>query len=283
MPLLPELTELAISMARDAGEVLRGYATRRAEGDDIGVTTKGSATDPVSAADRAAEQLVSDRLQRHRPSDGLLGEEGQASRSGSSGLRWVVDPLDGTVNFLYGHPMWSVSIACEDDHGPLVGVVHHPERDETFWAVRDGGAFLGDGALAVGEVPTLEQTLVATGFSYDPDVRVDQARDLVALIGSVRDVRRGGSAALDLAWCAAGRVDGYLEFDLSPWDWAAGGLIVTEAGGIVTRHERRLGGAVRDGLVAGGEAVSRNLVDWLSARPVADAQVQADVEPEDRS
>jgi myo-inositol-1(or 4)-monophosphatase len=170
------------------------------------------------------------------------------------------------VNFLYGHPLWSVSIACEDAEGPLIGVVHHPDRDETFVAVRGAGAWLGERRLQVNDVSDLGQTLVGTGFSYDPEVRTDQARDLVTLLGRVRDVRRGGSAALDLAWVAAGRLDGYLEFDLSPWDWAAGGVIVREAGGVVTSHERSLGGEVRRGLVAGAPAVSVNLTRWLEER-----------------
>lgn len=260
------LAEFAVDMARDAGALLRSYAGRRAAGDDIDVGTKRTATDPVSDADRAAEQLIADRLHERYPDDGLLGEEDQASRSGTSGRRWVVDPLDGTVNFLYGYPLWTVSIACEDAEGTLLGVVHHPDRDETYVAVRGAGTWLGDRQLEVADVPELGQSLVATGFSYDPDVRTDQAHDLATLLGQVRDVRRGGSAALDLAWIAAGRVDGYLEFDLSPWDWAAGGLLVTEAGGVVTSHERSLGGAVRPGLVAGGPAVHANLIRWLEQR-----------------
>lgn len=259
-----ELATLAMEMAHEAGEVLRGFAGRRAAGDDIDISTKGSATDPVSEADRSAERLIAERLATHRPDDGLLAEEGQASRPGSSGLRWVVDPLDGTVNFLYGHPQWAVSIACEDDAGPLVGVVHQPERDETFVAVRGAGAWLGQRRLRTNEVPDLGQTLVATGFSYDPAVRTDQGQLLATLLGRVRDVRRGGSAALDLAWVAAGRVDAYVEFDLSAWDWAAGGLLVTEAGGVVTRHERELAGRRRPGLVAGAPDVAGKLSAWLA-------------------
>ena len=260
------LLDLAVDLAEDAGRLLLRFADERSAGGDLGVGSKSSATDPVSDADRSAEQLIADRLLEVRPDDGLLGEEDQAARSGSSGLRWVVDPLDGTVNFLYGLGSWSVSIACEDADGALVGVVHHPLAGETFRAMRSGGAWLGDRRLAVSGVGTLADTLVATGFSYDPATRADQGAMIGALLPEVRDVRRCGSAALDLAWCASGRVDGYLEFDLRPWDWAAGALLVREAGGVVSDHRRDLGGSDRLGLVAGGTASHAALVTWLEAR-----------------
>lgn len=261
-PPLTDLLELAVDVARDAGELLVGYAQRRS----LGVETKTSQTDPVSEADHASERLITERLLAARPDDGLLGEEAAADRVGTSGLRWVVDPLDGTVNFLYRFPQWCVSIACEDEAGAVVGVVHDPTRGETFTATRGGGAHLGDRELAVTAPPDLARTLVATGFAYDPAVRADQG-DLVAdLLGSVRDVRRGGSAALDLAWTAAGRVDAYVEHGLNPWDWAAGNLLVTEAGGAVSPHRQVLGGRERDGLVAGGRATHDALLAWLADR-----------------
>jgi myo-inositol-1(or 4)-monophosphatase len=262
-----ELLEVALDVARAAGETLRSFATRRAAGEDLDISSKASATDPVSAADRAAERLIADRLGSSRPDDGLLGEEGQAPRRGTSGLRWVVDPLDGTVNFLYGIPDWCVSVACEDDAGPLVGVIRDPNRDETFHAVRGGGAWCGGRRLEVTAVADLARTLVATGFAYDPTTRADWALDVADLLAHVRDVRRGGSAALDLAWTAAGRFDAYLEFGLHPWDWAAGGLLVTEAGGRLSRPRRRLGGDGHTGLLAAGPAAHEGLAAWLADRP----------------
>jgi myo-inositol-1(or 4)-monophosphatase len=170
------------------------------------------------------------------------------------------------VNFLYGLGSWSVSIACEDASGAMVGVVHHPTTGETFRASRGGGAWLDDRQLAVSSVRSLAETLVATGFSYDPAARADQGAMIGALLPEVRDVRRCGSAALDLAWCASGRFDAYLEFGLHPWDWAAGSLLVREAGGVVTEHHRRLGGSSRLGLIAGGRASHDGLADWVEAR-----------------
>lgn len=260
------LREIAVEVARGAGEVLHGFAVQRAAGDDLDVSTKTSATDPVSDADRAAEAHISEALASLRPDDGLLAEEGGATRRGSSGLRWVVDPLDGTVNFLYGSPLWCTSVACVDESGTVAGAVVQPASGEVFHAARDGGARCGEAVLSCSAVADLAHTLVATGFSYEPDVRVDQGVEVADLLTRVRDLRRGGSAALDLAWTAAGRVDGYVEFGLQPWDWAAGRLLVTEAGGRVSAHRRHLGGRDLDGVVAGGTAAHDNLVSWLDQR-----------------
>ncbi len=261
-----ELLEVAVDVACAAGETLRSFAERRAAGADLDVSSKTSATDPVSEADRAAERLIAARLAEVRPDDGLLAEEGQARRRGSSGLRWVVDPLDGTVNFLYGVPTWCVSVACEDETGSVVGVVHDPNRDETFRAARGGGAWCGERRLAVRAGADLAQTLVATGFAYAPAVRGEWGADVADLLTRVRDVRRGGSAALDLAWTAAGRFDVYLEFGLQPWDWAAGSLLVAEAGGVLSRPVHRLGGEDRRGLLAGAAAAHDALAGWLQGR-----------------
>lgn len=253
-----ELLRLATSVAQEAGELLLDYQRRR-----LTVETKTSATDPVSEADRASEQLVIDRLTAARPDDGILGEEAAGDRPGTSGLRWVVDPLDGTVNYLYGIPQWCVSVAVEDDEGAVVGVVHDPNRGETFQARRGAGARLAGGPeLAVSDVDDLGRTLVATGFAYDAEMRADQARDAAQLVREVRDLRRFGAAALDLAWVAAGRVDAYLEFGLQPWDWSAGRLLVDESGGVTTLHRRRLAGEDREGLLAAG----RTAHDALAAR-----------------
>jgi myo-inositol-1(or 4)-monophosphatase len=257
------LRELAIRMAEEAGALLGSYAARLQE---LTVESKTSATDPVSEADRAAELLIAEQLAALRPDDGLLAEEDQAGRRGTSGLRWVVDPLDGTVNFLYGLPAWCVSVAVEDEHGVVAGAVHQPVGGETFHAGRGHGAVVGRTPLRVTAVPDLGRTLLATGFAYDADVRADQAGDLAALLGEVRDVRRCGAAALDLAWTAAGRLDAYLEYGLQPWDWAAGRLLVTEAGGTVSDHRRRLGGRDLPGLLAGGPGAHDALAAWLDGR-----------------
>lgn len=220
-----------------------------------GVERKSSRTDMVSDADRDAEELVRTMLARERPEDGLLAEEGSESAA-HSGRRWVVDPLDGTTNYLYGIPVWAVSIALEDAEGGLVGVVRDPVRDETFTAVRGQGAGLNGRALEMGHKDRLDTALIATGFSYDSDQRADQARLLTQVLPRVRDIRRAGAAALDLCGLAAGRVDGYYERGLQAWDWAAAGLIVREAGGEV----RRL-----DGEPAGLLAAAPGIADGLYA------------------
>jgi myo-inositol-1(or 4)-monophosphatase len=218
--------ELAERAARAAGEVLLSYYGRPPEG----VESKSSATDLVSDADREAERTIRELLETERPQDGLVAEEGSRAEA-ASGRRWVVDPLDGTINFLYGFPAWAVSVALEDADGALVGVVHSPIHGETFRAVRGEGAFLGDRALRVGPARPLDQSLVATGFSYEPDRRAIQAEAIGKLLPRARDIRRAGAAALDLAWVAAGRVDAFFERGLQHWDWAAGCLLVEEAGG----------------------------------------------------
>lgn len=197
-----------------------------------GVGSKSSPTDLVSDADRDAEALIRDLLARERPADGLLAEEG-ARAAGESGRRWVVDPLDGTVSYLYGYPHWCVSVALEDRAGVAAGVVFDPCRDELFAGARGSGVTLGGRPIAVREPPPLERALVATGFGYDPERRTHQAEVVRRLLPEIRDIRRAGSAALDLAWLAAGRLDAYYERGLNPWDWAAGSLLVREAGGTV--------------------------------------------------
>ena len=197
---------------------------------------KSSTTDLVSDADRAAEDAIVALLSDARPDDGLLGEEGSSS-DGSSGRRWVVDPLDGTTNFLYGIPQWAVSIALEDADGELLGVVLDPLTGELFRATRGGGTELDGRPVRVRDCDDLSRALIATGFSYDPDARREQAAAATHILPRVRDIRRAGAASLDLAWLAAGRLDGYFERGLKPWDWAAGRLLVTEAGGEIAVME----------------------------------------------
>lgn len=223
----PDL-ELAERAARAAGEVLLSYYGRPPEG----VASKSSSTDLVSDADRQAERTIRDLLAAERPEDGLIAEEGSRADA-ASGRRWVVDPLDGTINFLYGFPAWAVSVALEDPDGALVGVVHSPIHGETFRAVRGEGAYLGQDRLAVRSARPLDQSLVATGFSYEPARRAVQADVIRELLPRARDIRRAGAAALDLAWVAAGRLDAFFERGLQHWDWAAGRLLVEEAGGAV--------------------------------------------------
>jgi fructose-1,6-bisphosphatase/inositol monophosphatase family enzyme len=187
----------------------------------------------VSEADERAERAVVAVLRARRPDDALVAEEGQGYE-GPSGIRWLVDPLDGTINYLYGLPHWCVSVACADQDGPLAGAVYDPTRDELFTAARGEGARLGELALATTSVADPALALVATGFSYRTAERAAQALVLARLAGEIRDIRRAGSAALDLAWVAAGRLDAYFEVSRSPWDSAAGELLVREAGGAVT-------------------------------------------------
>jgi myo-inositol-1(or 4)-monophosphatase len=209
----------------------------------------------VSDADRAAEEVISSLLGAERPDDALLGEEGMTA-GGSSGRRWVVDPLDGTTNYLYRYRAWAVSVALEDSDGALVGVVHDPLNGETFRAARGGGAELNGASIHVRDVEDLGRALVATGFGYDPDVRRGQAEVLLRVLPHVRDVRRAGAAALDLCHVAAGRLDGYYERGINHWDFAAGALIVTEAGGRVVP----LAGG-RPGLAAAGPRLVQALAD----------------------
>jgi myo-inositol-1(or 4)-monophosphatase len=220
--------ELAERAALAAGEVLMTYYGHPAEG----LASKSSATDLVSDADREAERAIRELLAAERPDDGLVAEEGSRAEA-DSGRRWVVDPLDGTINFLYGFPAWAVSVALEDADGLAVGVVHSPIHRETFRAVRGEGAFLGGHRMRVGEPRSLDRALVSTGFSYEPARRAVQAGVVGALLPRARDIRRAGAAALDLAWLAAGRVDAFFERGLQHWDWAAGRLLVEEAGGSV--------------------------------------------------
>ncbi|WP_426976005.1 inositol monophosphatase family protein [Pseudarthrobacter sp. O4] len=200
-------------------------------------TTKSSATDPVTDADRASEDAIVELIRRHRPSDEIIGEE-RGHRSGSSGYRWVIDPLDGTVNFLYGIPAFAVSVACEilrdGTWVPWVGVVHDIGREETFSAAAGLGARMNGAVIQVGSVEALAAALITTGFSYEAASRARQARALCALLPAVRDIRSGGSAAIELCWVASGRFDAYFEDELAIWDTAAGKLIVAEAGGRTT-------------------------------------------------
>jgi myo-inositol-1(or 4)-monophosphatase len=234
-PTNDQLLAIALAIALEAGEL----ASRRlSEGVEV-AASKSSKEDIVTHADRETEALIRCRLREQRPDDGFFGEESGAE-TGTSGLTWVVDPIDGTVNFLYGIPQWAISIAVvEGEPDPatwtaLAGVVANPANGEVFTATAGGGAFLGGVAIAVAAPAELSQCLVGTGFSYRAEVRTQQLEVVAGLIARVRDIRRMGSAALDLCAVACGRLNAHFERELNPWDHAAGALIAEEAGARVS-------------------------------------------------
>jgi myo-inositol-1(or 4)-monophosphatase len=247
-----ELLELALEAAHHAGALLLDGRPA-----DLGVAaTKSSAVDVVTEMDLASEKLITGYLSERRPDDGFLGEEG-AAVEGTSGVRWVVDPLDGTVNYLYGLPSWAVSIAAEFEGETVIGVVEAPTRGETFRAALGHGAFRNAQPIRCRPAPSLDQALVGTGFNYVAERRAAQADLVRQLIPRVRDIRRSGSAAVDLCDVAAGRLDAFYERGLHAWDLAAGDLIAREAGA-------RTGG--RPGLAPDGElavAASPGVFDIL--------------------
>lgn len=204
---------------------------------DLVIDTKSTPTDLVSAMDKQAEEMVFTALRTAHPDDAFLGEEGP-ERPGTSGVRWVVDPLDGTVNYLFGFPMWAVSIGMEVEGETQVGVISTPAFDEHYIALRGGGAWLITGDLAtrlnVRECHDLSLSMIVTGFGYAPERRTDQAHVVWGLISKVRDIRRLGAAVVDFAWLARGRCDAYYETGLHPWDKSAGMLLAAEAGAVVT-------------------------------------------------
>ncbi|WP_245527447.1 inositol monophosphatase family protein [Corynebacterium lipophiloflavum] len=232
------LREICGALARQAGELV---ATQRAqlatEGSLRPAETKSSEVDPVTVVDTACERFIAEQLANRRPGDGILGEEGSSTES-ETGVEWIVDPIDGTVNFLYGIPVYAVSIGVAVGGELAAGAVFNPETGELFSAAagrgatlqRDGEAF----ALRASDETSLARSLVATGFSYSAAWREQQARFLTSVLPKVRDIRRGGSAALDLCNVAAGRVDAYYEHGTHPWDYAAGAIIATEAGARVS-------------------------------------------------
>jgi len=256
-----ELHDVAVKLAREAGELI---VSRRAGHIEV-ASTKSSDVDVVTAVDKESEEFLYTRLRELRPGDGFLGEEGQVEES-TTGVTWVVDPIDGTVNFLYNIPHYAVSIAAvTGDPSPgswqvEAGAVFNPATGELFHAARGEGAFLGERRLQIGSPPPMNLALLATGFAYSTAMRKEQVRILSQLIGEVRDIRRMGTASLDFAAVAAGRVDVYFERTLSPWDHAAGELLVTEAGGIITGIRDLPQG--REGIFAGHPT----LVTQLKAR-----------------
>lgn len=218
-----ELLELAQRVGREAAAML---ADRPSE---LEVSTKSTAIDVVTQMDIKVEAFIVEQLIAARPDDGLIGEEG-AERASTSGITWVIDPLDGTVNYLYDLPGWNVSIAAKDEQGQLIGVVTAPSINSTWWAVRGEGAFHNGKRISCNDPIELNRAMLATGFQYDIAHRDRQIEHVSNLLPIIRDLRRNGAAAVDLCHVAMGRVDGYFEHGLKEWDWAAGGLIAKEAG-----------------------------------------------------
>ncbi len=250
------LLELAIRAARAAGaELLSRY------GNIEGLDLKSSATDPVSDADRAAEDLLVTMITAERPADGFIGEEG-ADVNSRSGITWVIDPLDGTVNYLYQLDNFAVSVAAEDIDGALVGVVYDPVRNALFSATRGGGAFRDGKALRCAAAVPASVALVATGFGYSAERRRTQGAVVARLLPQVRDIRRIGSAALDLCAVAGGAVNGYFEEGVQRWDIAAGALIATEAGAKVTKFTPT---GVSRGVLAAAPTLHSELVEIICA------------------
>jgi myo-inositol-1(or 4)-monophosphatase len=222
---LAALRDLAVSAATEAGRLLLGAL----HDDRELVGTKSTSTDMVTEMDGASEALLVERIVAARPDDAILGEEG-AARPGTTGVRWVIDPLDGTTNYLYRLPGWNVSVGVEVDGEPVAGAVVVPSTGDSFSAAAGLGATLNGAPIHLAEAAPLGTSLVGTGFAYDPEVRRRQAAALVDLVPQVRDIRRGGAAAADLCAVAAGRLDAYYETGLAPWDRCAGSVIAGEAG-----------------------------------------------------
>jgi myo-inositol-1(or 4)-monophosphatase len=250
-----ELLSTAHAAARaGAAELLPRFGHRQQ-----GVRSKSGPTDLVSEADLAAEAAIRRVLGERRPGDAILGEEGGASGTGE--LLWVIDPLDGTINFLFGVPVFAVSVACQGPDGMLAGVVLDPVRDESFAATRSTKPTLNGAAISASTRGDLGTALVATGFSYDPELRARQADVLTRVLPRVGDIRRAGAAALDLVWSACGRFDAFYERGVKPWDWAAGGLIAEQAG--LTLRELEAGSDEPFGIVVAPPAVVDELVGLI--------------------
>ncbi len=264
---IAELRALAADLATRAGTLALDGRRRLGVGQPVEHDTKSTPTDPVTEFDRAAEVLIVEALRERRPDDSIIGEEG-AGHDGSSGLEWHVDPIDGTVNFVYDLPAWCTSVGVVDEHGPLAGAVFVPVTDELFSAARGGGATLNGTAIRCSAAVDISTALIGTGFNYSPATRQRQADRLAALLPQVRDVRRFGSAALDLCMVACGRLDAYFEEHLNSWDLAAGVVIASEAGAATSNF--RGGPANSEAVVAAAPGVHGALLELIertSARP----------------
>ena len=252
------LLEIAVRIAREAAAT----ALRMRAEAITDVRTKSTDTDVVTAADQAVERQVVAALAAERPGEGVLGEEyGDSAEAATGPVRWILDPIDGTVNYLYGLPQYAVSLAAEVDGVVVAGVVHNPATGDEWTATLGGGAWRAGRRLSGSARTTLDQTLLATGFGYDQARRAHQGAVVAALLTRVRDIRRFGAASLDLCMAAEGSVDAYFEKGLNPWDHAAGGLVATEAGLLVSGLAGRPAGA--DMVVAAPPAIFAALHDAL--------------------
>jgi myo-inositol-1(or 4)-monophosphatase len=222
------LSDMAVEIATGTGKLIRTQRHKR-----FAVDTKSTPTDMVTDVDRRAEAYILEQLSARRPDDAVLGEEG-GGHAGGSGVRWLVDPIDGTVNFVLDLPQYAVSIAAEVDGQVIAACVHNPVSGEVFRAALGSGAFVGDERLTGPRDISLDRAVVGTGFAYAGEVRGRQGAVVAQLLPRIADIRRAGSAALDLCATAAGRLDAYFEVGLNPWDWSAGVLIASEAGCAVT-------------------------------------------------
>ena len=227
-----ELRSIAETLARQAGDM----ALRGRKSGDVTATTKSSPTDMVTQYDKASEELITAGLAQIRADDAIVGEEG-ASKSGTSGITWHIDPIDGTSNFFFDIPMWAVSIGAVDEHGPLAGAVYVPALGEMFSAARNEGATMNGNTISCRDNSLLSDAMVCTGFSYRISERHTHAQRVAQMVMKVRDIRRFGAAAVDLCFVACGRLDAYFEEHLHSWDLVAGQIIATEAGAIVTNYE----------------------------------------------
>ena len=236
-----ELLELARKVGLDAGALLMERPPA------FEIESKSTAIDIATQMDKKAEKFIMESLLAARPDDGIIGEEGSSVES-KSGITWVIDPLDGTVNYFYGLPGWNVSIAAKDKDGSVVGVVTAPTINSTWWATRGGGAFYNGHQIHCNDPIAVDRALIATGFQYDVAHRTTQMTDLAKLVPLVRDLRRNGAAAVDLCHVAMGALDGYYEAGLKEWDWAAGALVATEAGATFKHYGQ---GAMRISMAAG--------------------------------
>jgi myo-inositol-1(or 4)-monophosphatase len=245
-----ELLKLAESVARAAGSHLMNRPS------SFTFTEKSSVVDFATQMDQQSEELIVKQILAVRADDGIIAEEGAAKPS-KSGITWVIDPLDGTVNYLYGLPGWNVSIAAKDEDGVLVGVVYAPSINGFWSAIRGGGAKYNGNKIKCNDPVTLDKSLLATGFAYDLNLRVSQGDTMAKLLPKIRDLRRNGAAAVDLCYVAMGAIDGYFEGSLKEWDYAAGGLIATEAGAVISGR--------------GGKAADSDLV--VCAGPALHAQL----------
>ena len=259
-----ELT-IAITTAREAGQILREKF-----GHVRNIQYK-SVVDPVTEADKAAEALIAERLLTAFPDDRLLAEEGSGAgeNSGSDRL-WIVDPLDGTVNFMHGYPMFAVSIALRASNETVVGVVYDPLRDELFAARRGAGATLNGESIHVSDTSELIRSMLVTGFAYDVQWRTENLVAFARFTDATQAVRRDGSAALDLAYVAAGRYDGYWERGIVAWDVAAAALMLTESGGIVTGYAGQSFDPFGRALVASNGHIHAAMLDMIAGADAAD-------------